>query len=111
MDLETQKGEEDSEDSVKKFNPVLLLKIEIGKNENWSGGSAASEKSEDEHEAKAPFGEAEKKGTKAEAAAETEKEEYVIEVKRNGRSTGAGGSLRVEKVTWHDAFTSFCVHT
>ncbi|KAL6993044.1 hypothetical protein U1Q18_011164 [Sarracenia purpurea var. burkii] len=71
MDLETQKGEKDSENSVE----------EVQSNER---------------EAKAPSGEAEKNGAKA--AAETKKEECVIEVKRDGRSSGVGGGLRAKKV-------------
>ncbi|KAL6992524.1 hypothetical protein U1Q18_010634 [Sarracenia purpurea var. burkii] len=84
MDLETQKGEEDSEDSIEEVQSSIVAEIEIGENKNRSTGSAASKKSEDEREAK--------------ATAETEKEECVIEVKRDGSSSGVGGGLRAEKV-------------
>ncbi|KAL6978646.1 hypothetical protein U1Q18_020311 [Sarracenia purpurea var. burkii] len=93
-----EKGEEDSENSVEEVQSSTAAEIEIGENENQSAGSAASEKSEDEREAKAPPGEAKKKGAKAEAVAETKKEECVIEVKRDGRSSGAEGGSRAKKV-------------
>ncbi|KAL6992297.1 hypothetical protein U1Q18_010405 [Sarracenia purpurea var. burkii] len=98
MDLETHEGEEDSEDSVDEVQSSIAVEIEIGENENRSARSAASEKSKNEREAKAPPGVAEKKGAKAEATVETEKEECVIEVKCDGRSSGAGGGFRAEKV-------------
>ncbi|KAL6975966.1 hypothetical protein U1Q18_024761 [Sarracenia purpurea var. burkii] len=99
MDLETQKGGEASADSVESVVGVqssTAAEIEIREEGNRSAGSAVTEKSEEEREAKAPPGEAEKKDAKA--APEAEKEECVIEVKRGGASSGAGGGLRAEKI-------------
>ncbi|KAL6975969.1 hypothetical protein U1Q18_024764 [Sarracenia purpurea var. burkii] len=97
MDLETQKGEEDSADSVEsdggvQYNTAAV--IEIGEDGNRSAGNDVAENPGEEREAKTLPGEAEKKDAKAEA----EKEECVIEVKGGGGSSGAWGGLRAEKV-------------